>query len=95
MSQDKNSSYLKYWSVSIRDVELNKNDMTHDELYFTENLLVHCQKKWLLHKHPKQIKDKTTVTTTTTRSNCMVRVYKAVNTVKLSQKKKVNMLIFS
>ena len=45
MSQDKNSSYRKYWSVSIRDVELNKNDMTHDELYFTENLLVHCQKK--------------------------------------------------
>ena len=93
MSQYKNSSYLKYWSVNIRDFELNKNDMTYDELYFTKNLHVHSQKKWLPHEHPKQIKNKKTVTTTTTRSNCMVRVYKAVNTVKLSQKKKVNILI--
>ena len=58
MSQYKNSSYLKYWSVNIRDFELNKNDMTHDELYFTKNLHVHSQKKWLPHEHPKQIKNK-------------------------------------
>ena len=40
MSQYKNSSYLKYWSVNIRDFELNKNELTH-ELYFTKNLHVH------------------------------------------------------
>ena len=36
-------------AVNIRDGELNKNDMTHDELYFTKYLHVHSQKKTLSH----------------------------------------------
>ena len=36
-------------AVNIRDDELNKNDMTHDELYFTKHLHEHSQKKTLSH----------------------------------------------
>ena len=51
-------------NIAFRQGELNKNDMTHDELYFTKHLDVHSQKK----THTRsQAENKTT--TTTTRSN--------------------------
>ena len=34
-------------AVNIRDGELDKNELTHDELYFTKYLHVHSQKKTL------------------------------------------------
>ena len=36
-------------AVNIRDGELDINEMTHDELYFTKYLHVHSQKKSLSH----------------------------------------------
>ena len=69
--------------VNIRDGELNKNDMTHDEL--TKYLHGHSQKKPHTPTNiPNKQKNKTT---TRARSNCMVRFYKAINNIKLSLKK--------
>ena len=75
--------------ANIHDGELNKNDMTHDELYFKKHLTQYMDilkgKLSLTHNHHKQTKNKTT--TTTTRSNCMVRVYKVMNNIKVPKKK--------
>ena len=57
--------------------------MTHDKLYFTKHLMDILKRKHT-HAHT-QAKNKTT-----TRSNCMVHVYKAINN---NSEKKVNMLI--
>ena len=45
-----NWANIRILAVNIRDGELNKIDMTRDELYFTKYLHVHSRKKTLSHK---------------------------------------------
>ena len=54
-------------AVNIRDGELDKNNMTHDELYLTKYLHVHSQKKTL------------SLTQTNKQQQQQLRVYRAIN----------------
>ena len=66
-------------NIAFRQGELNKNDMTHDELYFTKHLDVHSQKKTRTRARKQKIKQQQQPQGVIPGSNCTVRVYKAIN----------------